>query len=298
MSFTTVLLALYPVPGIYMKLGQGLLKEWVALTQHQDHLLQLALLHGQVQLPRVETELLPPAKGARERGEKGSSSDSSISLDTAPLASAPVAVPEQLPTHLSDSWMTRAFSRASRPGPSGSPTAERQPPLGRVREGPELSMVSARGSQGGRRGSPCPRIRALWKKELMSRSNRGGAGNRQYRRGRPVPGLRSVCSPRGILGQGWGCRSCSAGRWGHPVTPGDGHLLSFRSILPTVGTEDHPIQLRHTGLVEAVGHTEVRVALQEGALGAGKRHGQVTGAPSATGHATCLPHWSLTAVQK
>lgn len=59
--------------------------------------------------------------------------------------------------------MTRAFSRASRPGPGGRPTADRQPPLGRVREGPELSMVSARGSQGGRRGSPCPRIRALWK---------------------------------------------------------------------------------------------------------------------------------------
>lgn len=64
--------------------------------------------------------------------------------------------------------MTRAFSRASRPGPGGRPTAERQPPLGRVREGPELSMVSATGSQGVRRGSPCPRIRALWEKGLMS----------------------------------------------------------------------------------------------------------------------------------
>lgn len=71
-------------------------------------------------------------------------------------------------THLSDSWMTKAFSRASRPGPGGKPTAERQPPLGRVSEGPELSMVSARGSQGGRLGSPCPRIRALWKKVLRS----------------------------------------------------------------------------------------------------------------------------------
>lgn len=71
-------------------------------------------------------------------------------------------------THLSDSWITKAFSRASRPGPGGRPTAERQPPLGRVSEGPELSMVSARGSQGGRRGSPCPRIRALWKKVLRS----------------------------------------------------------------------------------------------------------------------------------
>lgn len=65
--------------------------------------------------------------------------------------------------------MTSAFSRASRPGPGGSPTAERQPPLGRVREGPELSMVSATGSQGGRRSSPCPRIRALQEKGLMSR---------------------------------------------------------------------------------------------------------------------------------
>lgn len=81
-------------------------------------------------------------------------------------------------THLSDSWMTKAFSRASRPGPGGRPTAERQPPLGRVSEGPELSMVSARGSQGGRLGSPCPRIRALWKKVLRSGAREIKMGNR------------------------------------------------------------------------------------------------------------------------
>lgn len=83
------------------------------------------------------------------------------------------------PTHRSDSWMTRAFSRASRPGPTGRPTAERQPPLGSDSEGPELSIVSARGSQGGRRGSPCPRIRALWKKVLISGGMGLGPGGEQ-----------------------------------------------------------------------------------------------------------------------
>lgn len=182
--------------------------------------------------------------------------------------------------------MTRAFSRASRPGPGGSPTAERQPPLGRVREGPELSMVSARGSQGGRRGSPCPRIRALWEKVQMSRADGDCAGKRQKARAKPVPGLGSVRSPGGILGQGWGGRGCSASRWGHPIPPGDGHLLGLRCILPTVRTEDHSVQLGHTGLVEAVGHTEVGVTLQEGALGAGKQRGQVPGAPAPVG--ACL----------
>lgn len=92
--------------------------------------------------------------------------------------------PGTAPTHLSDSWMTKAFSRASRPGPGGRPTAERQPPLGRVSEGPELSMVSVRGSQGGRRGSPCPRIRALWEKVLRSGGRADGMGDEAGGRGR------------------------------------------------------------------------------------------------------------------
>lgn len=161
--------------------------------------------------------------------------------------------------------MTRAFSRASRPGPSGSPTAERQPPLGRVREGPELSMVSARGSQGGRRGSPCPRIRALWDKVLMS-GGWEGWDKGQTVGSKSVPRLGSIRSPWGILGQGWGCRGCCAGWGGPPVAPGNSDLLGLRSVLPTVGTEDHAVELGHTGLVEAVGYTEVWVALQEGAL--------------------------------
>lgn len=123
--------------------------------------------------------------------------------------------------------MTRAFSRASRPGPGGSPTAERQPPLGRVREGPELSMVSARGSQGGRRGSPCPRIRALWEKALMSHgegegarkdSRQGGvstwAGKCLLSRGHPGPG---------VGGQGLQCQLVGSlhppGGWSPPGPP-------------------------------------------------------------------------------
>ena len=98
----------------------------------------------------------------------------------------------------------------------------------------------------------------------------GTAQGRQKARAKPVPGLGSVRSPGGILGQGWGSGCCSASRWGHPIPPGDGHLLGLRCVLPTVGTEDHPVQLGHTGLVEAVGHTEVGVTLQEGALRAGK----------------------------
>lgn len=177
------------------------------------------------------------------RGEGPSDSSTSpkghgSTLPAPVLAAAPTRA---TPTHLSDSWMTRAFSRASRPGPGGSPTAERQPPLGRAREGPELSMVSARGSQGGRRGSPCPRIRALWKKVRMSRADGDHAGKRQKARAKPVPGLGSVRSPGGILGQGWGSGGRSASWWGHPIPPGDGHLLGLRCVLPTVGTEDHPI---------------------------------------------------------
>lgn len=131
-------------------------------------------------------------------------------------------------THLSDSWMTKAFSRASLPGPGGRPTAERQPPLGRVSEGPELSMVSARGSQGGRRGSPCPRIRALWKKVLRS----GGKGDKMDNRvvvvvERPIPRLGGIRSPWGIMCQGWQSRSCGA-NWGcSPIAPRNGHLLGL-----------------------------------------------------------------------
>lgn len=40
---------------------------WETLTQHEDHLLQLPLLHRQVELPRVEPQLLPPARGRRGR---------------------------------------------------------------------------------------------------------------------------------------------------------------------------------------------------------------------------------------
>lgn len=136
--------------------------------------------------------------------------------------------PGTAPTHLSDSWMTKAFSRASRPGPGGRPTAERQPPLGRASEGPELSMVSVRGSQGGRRGSPCPRIRALWEKVLRSggRADRRGDGA-GGRGGRPIPGLGGICSPWGILCQGQRGRSCSAGWRGSPIAPGNGHLLGL-----------------------------------------------------------------------
>lgn len=116
-------------------------------------------------------------------------------------------------------------------------------------------------------------------------------------KGESVPGLGSVCSPGGILGEEWGGRGCSASWWGHSIPSGDGHLLGLRCILPTVGTEDHPVQLRHTGLMEAVGHTEVRVALKEGALG---REAMWLGYGSlfscgARGH---LPHGTLTAVQK
>lgn len=65
-------------------------------------------------------------------------------------------------THLSASCPTSAFSSRSRAGPGASPRAERAPPEGRASVGPpELSMGSARGSGGGARPSPCPRIRAL-----------------------------------------------------------------------------------------------------------------------------------------
>lgn len=92
-----------------------------------------------------------------------------------------------------------------------------------------------------------------------------GAGGQG--RERPIPGLGGICSPWGILGQGYRGRSCSASRRGSPIAPGNGHLLGLRSILSTVGTEDHPVELGHTGLVEAVGNSEVRVAFQEGSLG-------------------------------
>lgn len=89
-------------------------------------------------------------------------------------------------------------------------------------------MVSVKGSQGGRRGSPCPRIRALWEKVPRS-----GAGQLAWETGqegegeRPIPGLGGICSPWGILCQGqWG-RSCNAGWRGSPIAPGNGHLLGL-----------------------------------------------------------------------
>lgn len=123
----------------------------------------------------------------------------------------------------------------------------------------------------------------------MSRGDRDGAGNGNKGRARPVPGLGSVRSPGGILGQGWGGGGCSARWWGHPIPPGDGHLLGLRCVLPTVGTEDHPVELGHAGLVEAVGHSEVGVALQEGALGAGEQCGQAPGAPPPWGTPPTCP---------
>lgn len=94
----------------------------------------------------------------------------------------------------------------------------------------------------------------------MSKGQEGWGREQAEGRGRPVPGLGSISSSWGILGQGWGCRGCSTSWWGSPITPGDSHLLGLRSVFPTVGTEDHPIELGHTGLVEAVGHTEIWVA--------------------------------------
>lgn len=55
------------------------------LTQHQDHLLQLPLLHGQIQLPRVETQLLPPAE---EGGDPVGRWALSTAVTPAPPASA------------------------------------------------------------------------------------------------------------------------------------------------------------------------------------------------------------------
>lgn len=196
------------------------------LTQHEDDLLQLSLLHRQVQLPWVETKLLPPAGGWWGRRWAVQTLSANCGTHFWPRADRH---PGTAPTHLSDSWMTKAFSRASRPGPGGRPTAERQPPLGRVSEGPELSMVSVRGSQGGRRGSPCPRIRALREKVLRSK----GAGQTEWEAGqegkrkRPIPGLGGICSPWGILCQGQRGRSCSAGWRGSPIAPGNGHLLGL-----------------------------------------------------------------------
>lgn len=61
------------------------------------------------------------------------------------------------------------------------------------------------------------------------------------------------------------------GRWDGnrrgSVRLGYGDFLGLRSILSTMWTEDHAIELGNAGLVEAVGHTEVRVTLQKGALG-------------------------------
>lgn len=37
-------------------------------------------------------------------------------------------------------------------------------------------------------------------------------------------------------------------------------LLSLRSVFPTMRAEDHTVELGHTGLVEAVSHSEIRVA--------------------------------------
>lgn len=119
-------------------------------------------------------------------------------------------------------------------------------------------------------------------------------------KGRLVPGLGSVRSPGGILGQGWGSRGRSASWRSSPISSRDGHLLSLGRILPTVGTEDHPVELGHTGFVEAVGHTEIRVALEEGPLGGTiQQHAQIRfwKAP-ARGHTAPRLHQSLTAVQK
>lgn len=62
-----------------------------------------------------------------------------------------------------------------------------------------------------------------------------------------------------------------------------------------MGTEDHAIELGHTGLMEAVGYTEVRVAFQEGTLG---QREEAVSLSSLRQQATHLPQWSLTAVQK
>lgn len=88
-------------------------------------------------------------------------------------------------------------------------------------------MVSARGSQGGRRGSPCPRIRALWKKVLRSGGKGDKMGNRVVVGEGPIPGLGGIRSPWGIVCQGWRSRNCDA-NWGcSPIAPRNGHLLGL-----------------------------------------------------------------------
>lgn len=81
----------------------------------------------------------------------------------------------------------------------------------------------------------------------------------------PIPGSGGVSAGgRGtasVLGGGGGRG------WGGPLGAGQRHLLSFGGVFPTVGAENHPVELRDTAPVEPVPDPHVRVALQERPLG-------------------------------